>query len=233
MRQSFLRYAIQAPVLYKRLDREEPSQTGIGWTEELGERGACLKLQTVLLAECRLGLVIFAEPEVVEAEARVLWVRPGGQRNLYYHGVEFLHLLPAYYQSLLKALPSEKSLQQQAFRRFVITLPLFCQIVRANTPPLEGKTGNISRGGVMISLPQQVPPRSKVKVALQAPQTEPIRGKVRWVGDSRDDSGLIRHGIEFLWGPLAPEMFLGIFSGALSKECSGHQLSNRARLGSH
>lgn len=157
--------------------------------------------------------MIFTEPEVVEVEGSVVWVRAGGQRTSYHHGVEFLHLTPAYHQSLLKALPPKKTLQRRAFYRFPLTLPVFCQDVRANTPPLEGRIGNISRSGIMIYLSQQVPPRTRVEIMFQPPRTERIRGKVRWVGHATNDSGLFRHGIEFLRGPLAPQTFLSLFSG--------------------
>lgn len=212
------RYAVQVPVLYNRLDQEGPAQTGIGSTEDLGERGACLKLPNALYLGWRLALMIFTEPEVVETEARVVWVRAGDQRTSYHHGVEFLHLAPGYHQSLLKALPPKKSLERRAFHRFPLTLPVFCQVVRANTPPLEGQTGNISRGGVMILLPQQVTPRTRVEITLRASSMERIRGKLRWVAHSSDDSGLFRHGIKFLRGLLEPQRFLSLFSHTLRDE---------------
>lgn len=199
-----------------KLGQEEACPTGVGWTEDLGERGACLKLPCALHLGWRLGLVIFAEPEVVEAEAVVVWVRAGGQRNFYYHGVEFLHLSPAYYQSLLKALPQKKPLQRRIARRFPIALRVSCRVGRVDATLLEGRTGNISRSGAMIFLPERISPRTRLELTLYAPQVDRIRGRVRWVAYSSDDSGLIRHGIEFLRGPLAPHRFLNLFPSALT-----------------
>ncbi|MGH7431251.1 MAG: PilZ domain-containing protein [Candidatus Methylomirabilales bacterium] len=212
MRQRFLRYTIQVPVLCKRLDQEEPAQTGTGWTEDLGEGGTCLKLPTPLLMGCRLGLVLFAEPEVVEAEARVAWVRPGGQRTFYYHGVEFVQISPPYYQSLLKTLAQGKSGEHRAFQRFPLALPISCRPVGSDVPALEGKIGNISRGGALILLPKQLLPRTKVEIALHVPNTESIRARVRWASDSSDDSGLFGHGVEFVQGPLENHRFLSLFT---------------------
>jgi c-di-GMP-binding flagellar brake protein YcgR len=214
MRQRFLRHTIQIPVLYKRLDQEEPAQTGTGWTEDLGEGGACLKLPTPLLMGCRLGLVLFAEQEVVEAEARVVWVRPGGQRTFYHHGVEFMQLSPPYYQSLLKVLAQGKSGQHRAFQRFPLALPISCHPTSSDLPPLEGKIGNISRGGALIFLPTQLLPRTKVEIALHVPNTQRIRARVRWASDSSDDSGLFSHGVEFVNGPLDNHRFLSLFTDA-------------------
>ncbi len=211
------RYDVQAEVLYNRLGQGKPAQVGIGWTEDLGERGTCLKLPTALHVGCKLDLVIFTEPDVVEAEGRVVWIRPGGQRTFYYHGVEFVHLTPAYYASLLKALPPKRSLQRRTFRRFPLALPVSCRAVRANTPPLEGQMGNISRGGVMILLPQQIPLRTRVEITLRASQLERIRGKIRWVDDSSNEAGLFRHGIAFARGPVTPHRFLSLFSSTLNE----------------
>lgn len=197
-----------------RLDQEKACPTGTGWTEDLGERGACLKLPCALHLGWRLGLVIFTEPEVVEAEAVVVWVRAGGQRNFYFHGVEFLHLTPAYYESLLKVLPQEKSLERRVTQRFPLELPVSCRVNRGSAPLLEGRSGNIGRAGAMIYLPQQIPSRTRVELTLYAPQPDRIRGRVRWAAVGPDDAGLIRHGIEFLRGPLAPQRFLNLFSGS-------------------
>ncbi|MFQ5656122.1 MAG: PilZ domain-containing protein [Candidatus Methylomirabilales bacterium] len=210
MRKRSRRYPVQVPVLYKRLDQEEPAQTGTGWTEDLGERGACLKLPTALHLGRRLGLVILTEPEVVEAEASVIWVRAGGQRTFYYHGVEFLHLAPPYYESLLRALPRKRP--RRAFHRFPLSLPVFCKVARDKNPALEGQIAYISRAGLMIFLPQQVPCRARIEITPQVSRTERIRGRVRWVANSRDASGMFRHGIEFVRGPLSPQRFFSLLS---------------------
>jgi c-di-GMP-binding flagellar brake protein YcgR len=218
MRQRFLRYPIQFPVLYKRLDQKEPAHTGTGWTHDMGEGGACLKLPIALLVGCRLGLVIFSEPEVVEAEAHVVWVRAGGQRTFYYHGVEFVHLAPPYYQALLKALAQRKPSQQRGFHRFPLKLPISCQAATPDAPHIEGQIGNISRGGALIFLPEQLLPRTRVEITLHAPETGRVLGEVRWVSDSSDDSGLFSHGIEFVRGPLENRSFLSLFTDALRDE---------------
>lgn len=225
MRQRCVRHPIHVPVLYKKLDHDRPVPTGMGWTEDLGERAACLKLPTTLHLGWTLGLVIFAEPEVVEAEARVVWVRAGGQRYFYYHGVEFIRLSPNYYQSLLKALHQDKPAQQRGTYRFPVTRPISCQVGRANTPTLEGQTSDISRAGAMVFLSQRIPPRTRVEITLHAPQPDRIYGRVRWVDDSNDPPGLVRHGIEFLRGPLAPQRFLNLVSGPLLEESTEDRLS--------
>lgn len=206
------RTPIQFPIVFKRLDQREPAQTGTGWTEDLGEGGGCLKLPTPLLRGCHVGLVILSEPEVVEVEARVVWVRAGGQRAFYYHGVEFVHLTPIYYQSLLKALARNKSAEQRVFRRFPLTIPVSCRARKHHSPSLKGQFRDISRGGALIGLPQQLVLRSEVELTLQPPRKGRLPGKVQWAADSPDDSGLFPHGIEFVGGPLENHIFLSLFS---------------------
>lgn len=213
MRQRFRRYALRFPVAYVKLGQEKACPTGTGWTEDLGERGACLKLPRALHLGWRLGLVIFSEPEVIEAEAVVVWVRAGGQRNFYDHGIEFVHLAPEYYASLLKALPQQKSVKPRMAQRFPIALPVSCRVGRIDPALLEGRTGDISRSGAMIYLPRPIPPRTRVELTLYAAEPDRIRGKVRWVASSSDDAGLFRHGVEFLRGLLAPDRFLNLFPG--------------------
>lgn len=215
MRQPYLRHLVRVPVLYKKLNEQEPAPTGMGWTEDLGERAACLKLPTTLHLGWTLGLVIFAEPEVVEVEARVVWVRAGGQRHFYYHGVEFIRLSPAYYDSLLRALPQDKPAQQRVTYRFPVTRSIECQVGGVHTPAMEGQTADVSRAGAKVFLPRRIPPRTRVEITLPAPRPDHIRGRVRWVADVDDNPGLIRHGIEFLGGPLSPQRFLGLFPSPL------------------
>jgi c-di-GMP-binding flagellar brake protein YcgR len=187
----------------------------MGWTEDLGEQAACLKLPTTLHLGWTLGLVIFAEPEVIEAEARVVWVRAGGQRHFYYHGVEFVRLSPLYYESLLKALPQSRPSQQRSMYRFPVTRPIECHVGGVHAPPIEGQTADISRAGALVVLPQRIPPRTRVEITLHAPRAERIRGRVRWVADAEDKTGLVRHGIEFLGGPLPAQRFLCFFPAPL------------------
>jgi len=212
MQQRFVRHPMQYPILFTRLDQQQPAQTGTGWTEDLGEGGACLKLHTPLLMGCRLGLIIFAQPEAVEAEARVLWVRPGGQRSFYYHGVEFVQLTPPYYQSLLKVLAQVKPGDQRTFHRFPLTSPISCQTPQPDVPPLEGRIENISRGGALIFLPEQLLPRTRVDITIHAPKAAQIRAKVRWVSDVSEESGLFSHGVEFIRGPIEGDQFLSLFT---------------------
>jgi len=126
--------------------------------------------------------------------------------------VEFVQLSPPYYQSLLKTLAQGKPGQHRAFQRFPLALPISCQSVSSDVPALEGKIGNISRGGALIFLPKQLLPRTKVEIALHVPNTERIRARVRWASDSSDDSGLFSHGVEFVQGPLENHRFLSLFT---------------------
>ncbi|MFQ5881156.1 MAG: PilZ domain-containing protein [Candidatus Methylomirabilales bacterium] len=217
MKQRFPRYAIQVPVLFRRLDQEGPAQAGIGWTLDLSEGGACLELQVELPVGCLLGLVIFANPETVEAEARVVLVE-GRLKETFVHGVEFLQLPPAQYDALLKALPQEKTLRQKTIR-LPITLPAYCKPIRTNTPSLEGWTGDISRTGVMVFLPQVLSPNTEVEITLQTAQGQlRLPTQVRWADTSTDGVGPFRHGLEFLGGPLDPQRLLSLFVGTLAEE---------------
>ncbi|MFQ5839127.1 MAG: PilZ domain-containing protein [Candidatus Methylomirabilales bacterium] len=212
MQQRLPRRAIRVPVIYKRLDLEEPALVmDIGQTEDLSEGGACLKLQSQLPVSCRVGLVLFTTPRAVDVEARVIWTR--GRDKSFHHGVEFLQMGPTHFTSLLEALAQEKSLRQQALR-LPIRMPVLCRVVGASGPSLEGWTRDLSRTGVLLRLPRQLPTNAEVEITLKTRREEQFRGRVRWVGTAREGSQPIRHGIEFLQAPLAPERFMRLFFGA-------------------
>ncbi|MFQ5655956.1 MAG: PilZ domain-containing protein [Candidatus Methylomirabilales bacterium] len=216
MRQRFPRYPIQVPVFFRRLDQEKPVQAGVGMTEELGEGGASLFLEAELPMGCRLGLLFFVKGEIVESEARVVWTQ-ARDRETFYHDVEFIHLTPGHLTSLLTVLPQEKSLRRQGVR-IPMTLQVSCQVVGAESPPLEGLIQDISRIGVMLTLSQRLSSQTPVEMTLRDLQEERIPGVVQWANPLDDSSGRFSHGIEFTGGPLAAHTFSDLVLSAFPKE---------------
>ncbi|MFQ5839423.1 MAG: PilZ domain-containing protein [Candidatus Methylomirabilales bacterium] len=217
MRQRFPRHPIQVPVLYRRLDLEDPAGADIGWSMDLSEGGARLDLRALVRVGSRLGLVLFTHPEAVEAEARVIWTRKQDY-DAVHHGVEFLYLPSTHFTALLKAFPQEHSVRQRAIR-LPITLPAQCRAPCEGLPPLRGWTGDISRTGVLLFLPRQLPLNTEAEVTLEDARGKlRLPGRVRWVDGSRNGMGPIRHGIEFLQPPLESRRLLSLFLGTFAKE---------------
>ncbi|MFQ5839416.1 MAG: PilZ domain-containing protein [Candidatus Methylomirabilales bacterium] len=214
--QRFPRYAIQVPVFLRRLDQEETVQTVIGLTQDLGEGGACLMLEFRLPVGSLLGLVILGEGEVVEAEARVKWVQARDETTCY-HGVEFIQLSPTQHEALLKLLAQEDSLRRQSLR-LPLTLSVTCQVVGAHAPLMEGETRTISRTGAEIYLPQVLPLETDVELTLHNAPGKRLPGRVRSVEGAGQDSGKIRHGIEFVDGLLASDTFSTLVLSTLTGE---------------
>lgn len=221
MRQGLRQKPIQVPVAYRRVDPEEPGWPGLGWTEDLGEGGACLRLSVTLPVGCRLKLVLFTHPtrvEPVETEGRVTWVEaraPGG----FHHGVEFLQVNPAHLDVLRQLLLRKQSEGQVV--RLQVTLPVHCQVKGVGRPPLRGRTENVSSTGVMISMPEALSPGTQVELRFEGNAWFGVDGEVRWVDPPGKRSGSIRHGIAFRGDPLSSQQFQGLLLGVLPEKHQG------------
>ncbi|MFQ5899273.1 MAG: PilZ domain-containing protein [Candidatus Methylomirabilia bacterium] len=212
----FPRYAMRFPVFFRRLERDDQGQTGVGLTENVGEEGASVLLDTSLPQGCRLGLVLFVRNELVEVEARVTGVQPQGGRDVLHH-LEFTPLTPAQQITLLKLLPQEKSFRRRSLR-LPMTLPVTCRVHGDDSASLKGETRNLSRTGAEILLPQPLSPEAMIEVTLgEAPETR-MPGRVRWMGEGSEETGWIRHGVEFFWPPLSAEVFTHFLLSTLPKE---------------
>lgn len=84
-----------------------PVRTGVGWTYNLGEEGAGLKLPSRLAEGAGLRLVFQTDRGALELPALVIWhsmIRQHGEGIL--HGVEYLDLTPDQRQGLRALLRS-------------------------------------------------------------------------------------------------------------------------------
>ncbi|MFQ5839419.1 MAG: PilZ domain-containing protein [Candidatus Methylomirabilales bacterium] len=223
MQQQFRRKPFTVPVAYQRLDQEKPSRPELGWTEDLGEGGACIKLAAALPVGCQLKLVLFTHRtrrDPVEAKARVVWAKVVTPQSAL-HGVEFFDLSPTQQSTLRQALIREQPLPQELVR-LPIALPVQCHVVKSSQPPMLGSTHNISPTGVMLSLPMRLTLGAAVKLTFQTPTRHALHGMVRWVDGEGAAAGSIRHGIELLGGPLSFQEFQGLLLGAITTKQQGN-----------
>jgi hypothetical protein len=106
-KRSFPRTQVRLPFLFTP-NTSKPIEPGTGWTYNLGEEGACVKLPNRLDEGSGLQLVFQTDRGPLEIAATVIWrsmIRQRGQEIL--HGVEFPALNPAQQQALRKLLCSE------------------------------------------------------------------------------------------------------------------------------
>lgn len=198
-RRQFARYLIQLPVLHKP-GVPTPIRVGVGWTRNLSEGGTCVELAERLQVETPLRARLQSDKGPIEVEGRVVWAgdpAPTGGGIL--HGVAFNPLTPEQLRSLhdLIRLKGEMRL---AGVRLPLEVPVTCQPEGQVGLLLQGRTGNLSRGGVLLRLPEALLVGTVVVLTLHTPHGAlTAQGAVVWVDppERRASGELIRHGLRF------------------------------------
>ncbi len=106
-KRAFPRTQAKLPFLY-RPNAPAPVKSGVGWTHNLGEEGASLKLPNRLEEGSGIRLVFQTDRGALELTAVVIWrsmIRQRGEDVL--HGVTFSELNPDQQQALRELLRSE------------------------------------------------------------------------------------------------------------------------------
>ena len=194
----FVRYPIQLPFLHTPKSAGHGRTEG-GWTRNLSEGGACVELAEHLQSRMPLRVRLRSERGAIEAEAQVVWA--GGSRlgdGGILHGVVFTQIAPEQLHAL-RDLILIRGLVRQAGVRVLYEVTVTCQRRGESGPPLEGRTRDISRGGVLLRLPQVLPPGEALELTLHTPRG-PLKadGTVIWVAppEGRTPGGPIRHGFQ-------------------------------------
>jgi len=192
------RYPVQVPMVYRK--EAEPRQLGTGWTHNLSEHGVGVELDFSLRPWLLIGLRIATTYGPLDLRARVIWIGSLQVGGGMLHGLEFRQVTPPQREFLADFV---KLLQGQARVgvRFPLDLPARCQPMSPPGPSLQGRTGNISRGGAMLYLPQAMPVGSVLGVTVRAAAgSAELDGVIVWVDPptTRAPGAPIRHGIEFI-----------------------------------
>jgi hypothetical protein len=207
----FARYLIQLPLLHRPL-APASAGAGLGWTRNLSEGGACVELAERVWAGIPLRLRLHTDRGAIEVEGQVVWTGdPGPAGGVIPHGVAFTPVGPDQLAALQELLRSKGEVRHAGVR-LPLELAVTCRPKGHDGAPLQGRTGDIGRGGLLLRLPQAVPPGTALEVTLHAP-SEPLglEGAVAWAEppEKRRPGELIQHGLRFtaLGRPIS--LFLG------------------------
>ncbi|HSD50845.1 MAG TPA: PilZ domain-containing protein [Candidatus Methylomirabilis sp.] len=192
------RYPMRLPLLHK---PQVPAliRTGVGWTRDLSETGACVEVAETLQRQIPLCIRLQTGRGSIEAEAQVVWTgefRPGKGGVL--HGITFTYLAPTQLRALADLLLFKREVREGGIR-LPMDLGVTC-LPQGMTGPVQGRTGDLSSGGALLHLPQRLPARTELEVILHT-STGPVKaeGVVVWVGrpEGGKARGLIPHGFRF------------------------------------
>jgi hypothetical protein len=198
-RRRFPRFTIHLPLIYAP-QAPWPTSLGAGWTRSLSEGGATVELSGRLRPRTPLRLLLKTGQAPIEVEALVVWtggrVPEGGGLV---HGLAFTEIGPDQVVALREMFPGP-SIIRNAGVRIPLDAPVTCHPRNPDGPPLQGRTGNVSRGGLFIRLPRLLSPGTAMEVTLHASR-EPVilHGSVVWVEPPEiwNPGESIGHGLRF------------------------------------
>jgi hypothetical protein len=204
MRRRFPRYPIQLP-----LQHTTPAAgAGVGWTRNLSEGGACVELDECLPVPSPVHIRLLTDRGAIDIEAQVVWEAkmPDAQtaeRGLtgggVLHGVTFTHLAPDQLQVLRSLLlPPEQG--RRSGPRLPMDLPVTCRTKGSEGTLLQGRTENMSRGGLLLRLSQSLSPGTALSLTLHPPHgMVTAEGEIVWTEppENKAPGEPIRHGLQF------------------------------------
>jgi len=211
------RYPMRLPFLHKP-QAPAPVRAGVGWTRDLSERGACVELAEALQPQIPLCIRLQTDQGPIEAEAQVVWTGefyPG--RGGVLHGIAFTHLAPSQLRALAGLLLFKGDMREAGVR-MPVDLPVTC-LPKGPAATYQGRTGNVSRGGLMLRLPERLPHRTELEVILHM-STGPVKaeGVIAWAGspEGREPGAPIPHGFRFTSLNWSSSLALGLLLTAPS-----------------
>jgi hypothetical protein len=177
----FPRYAIQLPFAYT-VEAGGSSGVGGGWTRSLSEGGASVEVAQRIRLQVPLRLHLLTDRGRIDAEGRVIWLgKAAPAEGGIIHGLAFTQVAPAHLQ-ILRDLFRALALRREAGVRLRMDLPVTCEPKDPAGPLLQGRTGNVSRGGLFLHLPRLLAPGTLLTVTLHTPRGPlPLEGVIAWV----------------------------------------------------
>jgi len=211
-RRRFHRYPVQLPLVFMAV-APAPAKRGAGWTRSLSEGGATVALAERLRPQLSLRVRFQTDQGAIETEAQVVWIggrAPEGGGIL--HGLAFTRIAPESFQTLRDVLVL-LAMRRHAGIRLPLDLPVTCQPTHPPGSPLDGRTGNVNRGGLFLRLPRLLPPGTRLELTLhtaKAPLT--VQGTVVWVEPPEmwKPGESIGHGFQFTGPSWSTMLSLGL-----------------------
>lgn len=198
LQRHYARYLVHLPFLYK---ANIPGSSGLemGWTFDLSEQGACVELSQRFPPPTSLHLSLQTDRTAIDVDGEVVWAGTPALPGGILHGVIFTSIPPDQLQALRDLLPSTGPAGSTGLRLH-LDLPILCRLNGRVGPLLEGRTGDISREGLLIFLPQAIAQDTELEITLHTP-TEPLTmpGKIVWVRspENATPGEPIAHGFRF------------------------------------
>jgi len=193
------RYRIHLPVVHRGMVSPS-SAVGVGWTRDLSEKGVCVELSLRLRPNQTVRIRLQTDGGPIDIAGTVAWSggMPTAQGGIP-HGVEFGDVA-AEQLLALKELLLRKGDARQTGIRLPLEVAVTCCPHEGSRRSLEGTTGDISQGGMLLVLQERLEPGMTLTLTLRTPGGPlTAEGTVIWAdpGKAKAGAAAIRHGIRF------------------------------------
>ena len=195
------RLPLRMPVLCERR-RVRDSRT-LGLTRNVSRNGLLLEGTEPLSPGTSASLRLLAGERIARAQAVVVWtskVFPGRM------GLRFTMMTGANHVAWAELLASQDGQPPRTSLRIPINLEVTCTV--PSGARVAGRIENLSDGGLLVVLPREVPPRTRLRVKGPAWLTLPLaEAEVVWSRAGSDAEGIL-HGLRVLEDEVSKELFL-------------------------
>lgn len=204
------RFALRMPVFCE--SSAVPGYRTVGLTRNVSRGGLLLEVPDLLAPGTPTSILVNPKGQNARSEAVVVWTAPDTPGRM---GLKFTKWAGADHRVWDELLAFQAGSTPRSSLRIPIDLEVACLI-----PPdtrLPGRARNISDGGLMVTLPQPLDPRTRVVVATPTGLTLPLmesETEVMWARSPAGEEGVL-HGLRFTKDDIDKEFFL---IGALLQE---------------
>lgn len=204
------RFPLRMPALCE--SSAVPGYRTVGLTRNVSHGGLLLEVPEPLAPGTPTNILVNSEGQNARSEAVVVWTGAGTPGQM---GLKFTKWAGTDHRIWDQLMAFQAGSTPRSSLRIPIDLEIACLI-----PPdtrLPGRAQNISDGGLMITLPQALDPRTRVLVATPTGLTLPLmeaETEVMWTRTPTVGEGFL-HGLRFTKDDIDKEFFL---IGALLQE---------------
>lgn len=197
------RFPLRMPVLCE--SPAFPRDYALGVTQNVSQKGLLLEIHQPPAPSTPLSLVLVVGEQAARAEAVVVWLAEGSPGRMGLRLVKFSESDSLIWERLLAFQASPTT---RASIRIPIALEVTCLV-----PPdcrFPGRAANLSEGGLMVTLPQVLSPRTHLTVTVPPGLTFPRVGaelEVMWNRTTPEGHG-VNHGLRFRADDIGKELFL-------------------------
>ena len=195
------RFVLRMPVLCESPMVRDYRTLGI--TRNVSQSGLLVEAVLPLPQGTSTDLRLLSGDLIARAEAVVVWAAEGSPGLM---GLRFTRMVEASSIAWEQLLAGQTGQDPRTSVRIPVDLEVTCVI-----PPdtrLRGRAENLSDGGMMVRLPQAVPPQTCVKLKVPgALGLPPMEAGVMWTRAHPEVPHVV-HGLRFLEGDIGKELFL-------------------------